>query len=74
MSKRSEEKICVLCDKPASPAYRPFCSKRCADLDLHRWLTGAYVMPGEEDESAPLEDSDGQDGDFSGYRDKSLLH
>jgi endogenous inhibitor of DNA gyrase (YacG/DUF329 family) len=29
-------------------AYRPFCSKRCADLDLARWLTGAYAVPSED--------------------------
>ena len=31
-------------------AYRPFCSKRCADLDLGRWLTGGYVIPGDVDD------------------------
>ncbi|MGE3303861.1 MAG: DNA gyrase inhibitor YacG [Hyphomonadaceae bacterium] len=41
---------CPICSKPADPAYRPFCSKRCADVDLNRWLTGSYVMPGEESE------------------------
>ena len=44
-------KRCDICGKPADPAYRPFCSKRCADLDLHRWLSGGYVVPGRpEDE------------------------
>ena len=38
---------CPICGKPAQPAYRPFCSKRCADVDLQRWLSGAYVIPGE---------------------------
>lgn len=38
---------CPICNKPVDPAYRPFCSKRCADVDLHRWMTGSYVMPGE---------------------------
>ncbi|MES1203920.1 MAG: DNA gyrase inhibitor YacG [Pseudomonadota bacterium] len=38
---------CPICNKPGDPEYRPFCSKRCADVDLHRWLTGSYVMPGE---------------------------
>jgi uncharacterized protein len=42
---------CVICGRPATDAYRPFCSKRCADLDLQRWLTGGYVIPGDaEDE------------------------
>jgi uncharacterized protein len=41
---------CPICRKPAQPAYRPFCSKRCADVDLQRWLSGAYVIPGEPPE------------------------
>ena len=46
---------CPICRKPASPEYRPFCSRRCADVDLGRWLTGGYAIPGEpagEDEEA----------------------
>ncbi|MBK5909889.1 hypothetical protein CCR85_00075 [Rhodothalassium salexigens] len=35
-----------MCDKPTDPGYRPFCSKRCADVDLHRWLGEGYVLPG----------------------------
>ena len=37
---------CPICRKPAAPAYRPFCSRRCADVDLGRWLTGSYAIPG----------------------------
>ncbi|HEX4179565.1 MAG TPA: DNA gyrase inhibitor YacG [Caulobacteraceae bacterium] len=37
---------CPMCRKPVEPAFRPFCSKRCADLDLQRWLTGRYAIPG----------------------------
>ena len=39
---------CPICGQPATPAYRPFCSRRCADVDLHRWLSGTYIIPGEE--------------------------
>ncbi|TKD25104.1 DNA gyrase inhibitor YacG [Rhodobacter capsulatus] len=49
---------CPICGKETAAKYRPFCSKRCADLDLARWLNGSYVIPGdlaEEDES-PAED------------------
>jgi uncharacterized protein len=42
----SERKACTICGKPRDPHYDPFCSKRCADVDLHRWLNGAYVVPG----------------------------
>ena len=36
---------CPMCGKPAQLQYRPFCSKRCADLDLSRWLNGVYAVP-----------------------------
>jgi uncharacterized protein len=41
---------CPICGKPADEVLRPFCSKRCADVDLHRWLSGVYVVPVTEDE------------------------
>lgn len=47
---------CPICQKPTDPGYRPFCSRRCADIDLGRWLTGSYVIPSdetEEDEPPP---------------------
>lgn len=37
---------CPICGKPTEPKYRPFCSSRCADIDLARWLRGDYVIPG----------------------------
>ncbi len=47
--------LCPICDKPVSGArdetgrgYAPFCSKRCADVDLQRWFTGRYAIPGAE--------------------------
>jgi len=50
---------CAICGAPPSPAYRPFCSKRCADVDLHRWLAGGYTIAGEpeaeDQESTPRE-------------------
>ncbi len=50
---------CPICGKAAEAKYRPFCSRRCADIDLGRWLKGDYVIPGkalEEEESAPDDD------------------
>lgn len=38
---------CPICDKEADAKYRPFCSKRCADLDLGRWLNGSYAIPSD---------------------------
>jgi endogenous inhibitor of DNA gyrase (YacG/DUF329 family) len=45
----AKEKPCPICGKPASEASRPFCSERCRDVDLNRWLSGSYVVPGREE-------------------------
>jgi endogenous inhibitor of DNA gyrase (YacG/DUF329 family) len=47
---------CPLCTKPTDPQYAPFCSRHCADLDLHRWLAGRYAIPAAE-EDAPDEEA-----------------
>lgn len=39
---------CPMCDAAADEKYRPFCSKRCADLDLAKWLNGAYAVPAQD--------------------------
>ncbi len=45
---------CPVCKRPADPDHRPFCSRRCADIDLARWLSGSYAIPTEEEpEEAP---------------------
>ncbi|ESW61672.1 MAG: DNA gyrase inhibitor YacG [Rhodobacter sp. CACIA14H1] len=52
---------CPVCGKEAEAKYRPFCSRRCADVDLGRWLTGGYAIP-----AGAAEDVDGDghgDGD-----------
>jgi endogenous inhibitor of DNA gyrase (YacG/DUF329 family) len=36
---------CPICAKPAEPEFKPFCSKRCAEVDLGRWLTESYAVP-----------------------------
>ncbi len=41
---------CPICGKPSIQAFHPFCSARCADIDLNRWLSGAYVIPARQDE------------------------
>ena len=52
---------CPLCGKPADVAFRPFCSKRCADVDLQRWFTGGYAIPSDDTDEDPtrLPDDDG---------------
>jgi endogenous inhibitor of DNA gyrase (YacG/DUF329 family) len=52
----AKSKKCPICGKPAVDQFKPFCSKRCADIDLNRWLTGNYVIPARDDE--PTEDGD----------------
>ncbi|MBF9031125.1 DNA gyrase inhibitor YacG [Rhodobacterales bacterium HKCCE3408] len=41
---------CPICNRPTRTEYRPFCSRRCADVDLGRWLTGAYAVPSTDPE------------------------
>ena len=41
---------CPECSKPSSREHYPFCSARCKDVDLNRWLSGAYVIPGRPEE------------------------
>lgn len=51
---------CPICNRETDPKYRPFCSRRCADVDLGRWLTGRYAVPAEQ-----TEDEDGTSKDAS---------
>jgi endogenous inhibitor of DNA gyrase (YacG/DUF329 family) len=44
---------CPICGRPTEPDVRPFCSKRCADVDLQRWLTNRYAVPAVENEDGP---------------------
>ncbi len=41
---------CPICHKDTDPKLRPFCSRRCADVDLGRWLNGAYAVPSDAPE------------------------
>ena len=47
-AKRAKRPKCPHCGKQAVRAYRPFCTKACADVDLDRWLAGRYVVAGEQ--------------------------
>ncbi|HZC17939.1 MAG TPA: DNA gyrase inhibitor YacG [Caulobacteraceae bacterium] len=51
---------CPICGRPPEAKFRPFCSKRCADVDLARWFSGAYAIPGapahEEEDVPPAEE------------------
>jgi endogenous inhibitor of DNA gyrase (YacG/DUF329 family) len=55
-AKNAGSRPCPICGKPSVVTYQPFCSKRCADIDLHRWLAGGYaipVTPEADDEDMP---------------------
>jgi uncharacterized protein len=54
---------CPICRKPSVQAYHPFCSARCADIDLNRWLSGAYVIPGDQLEEDDLVETPSGDED-----------
>jgi endogenous inhibitor of DNA gyrase (YacG/DUF329 family) len=49
---------CPICGNPRDEQYRPFCSKRCADVDLGRWFKGDYAIPVMAD--------DDEDGEAAG--------
>jgi endogenous inhibitor of DNA gyrase (YacG/DUF329 family) len=41
---------CPICKKPTLANVRPFCSKRCADIDLGKWFSGSYAIPADDPE------------------------
>jgi endogenous inhibitor of DNA gyrase (YacG/DUF329 family) len=48
----AREPRCPICGRPRVLEYRPFCSKRCSDIDLSRWLNGVYAVPAADDPDA----------------------
>jgi endogenous inhibitor of DNA gyrase (YacG/DUF329 family) len=55
---------CPICGRATEQRWRPFCSRRCADIDLGRWLGGDYAVPAvetDEDDEAALEDATRRD-------------
>jgi endogenous inhibitor of DNA gyrase (YacG/DUF329 family) len=58
---------CPICGRPAVVRFRPFCSRRCNQVDLNRWLTGRYAIPAVEADdpdaadTPPAEPKDGQE-------------
>ena len=51
----AKEKPCPICGKPAKADSRPFCSERCRDVDLNRWLSNSYAIPGRKDDDEDAE-------------------
>ncbi len=54
---------CPICARESEAKYRPFCSKRCADVDLGKWMTGGYAIPAvatdEDEDDTPRDDDPG---------------
>ena len=50
---------CPVCGKAQSEKFRPFCSKRCAEVDLSRWFKGAYAIPAREAPDADTHEENG---------------
>jgi uncharacterized protein len=61
---------CPICSKPATAQYRPFCSRRCADVDLARWLNGSYAIPSE----APVDPEDIEEAEAARAADEGRTH
>ena len=51
-------KPCPVCGKLAIEQFRPFCSRRCTDVDLNRWLSGVYTVPEAENDERVRNDSE----------------
>ena len=55
---------CPICGKMSVQQFRPFCSKRCADVDLNRWLKGVYAVPvteNDDEDGAKADDTPGEE-------------
>jgi endogenous inhibitor of DNA gyrase (YacG/DUF329 family) len=60
-----ETRFCPICKRPVpdeaeAARFRPFCSRRCADIDLGRWLKGSYAIPAAETDGDAAPESDGE--------------
>jgi endogenous inhibitor of DNA gyrase (YacG/DUF329 family) len=52
---------CAICGRPRVEKYNPFCSKRCADVDLYRWLNGKYAIPASDEPDEKSQDASSDD-------------
>ncbi len=60
---------CPICKKDTDAKYRPFCSRRCADVDLGKWLNGSYAVP-----STDPDDMDRVAEELAADLDRDTLH
>ena len=52
---------CAICGRPRVEKYAPFCSRRCADVDLYRWLNGKYAIPASDEPDEKSQDASSDD-------------
>jgi uncharacterized protein len=62
MTAAQPQKACPICGEPVVRRFRPFCSRRCANVDLNRWLSGVYAVPVREDEEEDERRDESGDG------------
>ena len=55
---------CPICEKPTEQGHRPFCSERCKDIDLSKWLIGGYVIANEDESDGSEVESDADDSEI----------
>lgn len=58
MTEPTDARPCPICGKPPEQRFQPFCSRRCADIDLNRWLSGVYAVPVQDEDPAPDDEDD----------------
>jgi hypothetical protein len=59
--KAVKARACPICGRPRDEKYTPFCSRRCADVDLYRWLNGNYAIPGGDEPDEGRRDARGEE-------------
>ena len=55
---------CPICKKTTSETNSPFCSARCKDVDLGKWLIGGYVIANDDETESYEVEPDGEDSDI----------
>ena len=60
-AKTKQARACPICGRPRDEKYDPFCSRRCADVDLYRWLNGNYAIPASDEPDEERRDVKGEE-------------
>ena len=70
---KSKPRGCPICGTAPEAFYRPFCSSRCANVDLSRWLRGAYALPAENADDASSTEPEAEPSQEAGQRHRREL-